>query len=279
MSATPGYFRTLGARLLAGRDFTPDDRADSPNVVIVSASAAERYWPGRDPIRELMVVATQRKPGTIEQPRWQTVVGVVDDVRYRGITDPRLDLYLPAAQSTIRSRQLLIRATAAPAQVVADVRTIARELDPAIDVGELAVMTDIVRRETAPWRFAMRVLLAFGILAAVLAVVGLVGLVGMVVTLRRRELGIRAALGASPGRLHKHVLHETVWTAAAATAVGVVASLAIWRLVAGLLVETPPDDPISIAAAAALTFGAGILACLPLAARAAASDPSEVLRD
>lgn len=278
-SVTPGYFRTLGNRLLAGRDFTPDDRAASPNVVIVSASAAGRYWPGRNPIGELILVATQRAPGSLEQPRWQTVVGVVEDVRYRGITDPRLDLYLPAAQSTNRVQYLLVRTTATPAQVAADVRAIARELDPAVDVGETSAMTDVMTRETAPWRFAMRVLIAFGILAAVLATAGLVGLVGLVVTLRRRELGIRAALGATPGRLRAQVMAETFWTAAAATIVGVLSALALSRLVAGLLVGTHPHDPASIGGAALLTLAVGLLGCMLPAARAAATDPAEALRD
>ena len=277
-SVTPGYFRTLGTRLLAGRDFTPDDRAASPNVVIVSASAAGRYWPGRNPIGELILVATQRTPGSVEQPRWQTVVGVVEDVRYRGITDPRLDLYLPAAQSTNRVQYLLVRTTATPAQVAADVRAIAHDLDSAVDVGETSAMTDVVMRETAPWRFAMRVLIAFGILAAALATAGLVGLVGLAVTLRRRELGIRAALGATPGRLRLHVLTETAWTAATATMVGMLAAVIIWRLADGLLVDTPPHDPLSIAGAGLLTFLAGIVGCMVPAARAAATDPAEGLR-
>jgi hypothetical protein len=82
-AVTPGYFRALGTRLVAGRDFTRGDRADTPGVVIVSVSAARRYWPDREAIGELILLPTQRMPGTLDVPRWQTVVGVVEDIRYR----------------------------------------------------------------------------------------------------------------------------------------------------------------------------------------------------
>lgn len=278
-AVTPGYFRTLGTRVLAGRDFTPDDRAASPNVVIVSASAAARYWPGRDPIGEPILVASQRAPGSIEEPRWQTVVGVVEDIRYRGLMDPRLDVYLPAAQSTNRVKQLLVRTTGAPGQVAADVRAIARGLDPAALVGDVAVMADVVARESAPWRFAMRILSAFGMLAAILATVGLVGLVSLVVALRRRELGIRAALGATPARLRAHVLREVIWTAAAAAPVGVLAALALGTFIDGLLVHTAAHDPVSIGGAAILTLCSGVAGCLLPARVAAKSNPAETLRE
>jgi predicted permease len=278
-AVTPDYFRTIGTRLLVGRGFTRDDRAASPNVVIVSASAAARYWPGRDPINQPILVPTQRAAGSREQPRWQTVVGVVEDVRYRGITDPRLDLYLPAAQSTSRVKHLLVRSRGTPLQVAADVRAIARDLDPQVHVGEITTMDEALARETAPWRFAKHVLGACGALAAVLATVGLLGQVSLVVSLRRRELGIRAALGATPGRLRAHVLSEAARTSATATLVGVLGALALGRLVAGLLVETTPHDPVSIGGAAALTLAASLVGCLLPARRAAASDPTQALRD
>jgi putative ABC transport system permease protein len=278
-AVTPGYFPTIGARVLSGRDFVPQDRDETQSVVIVSASMAARFWPGRDPVGELMLVPSQRTPGGLEKPRWQTVVGVVDDVRYRGMTDLRYDVYLPALQSNIRVSQLLVRTTAAPSQAIADIRAIARDVDPLMLFGDIESMADVVASETAPWRFAMRVLSAFGGLAALLATVGLVGLVSLSVALRRKELGIRSALGATPARLRRHVLTEIVWTAVAAASVGALVTLLLGRLLKGLLVETPPHDPMSIAAAALLTLAAGLIGCLRPAERAARTDPAEVLRD
>ena len=142
-SVTPGYFRTLGTPLLRGRDFSPTDVAAAENVVIVSASAAATYWPGRDPIGQRLVVPTQRAPGTLEKLRWQVVVGVVGDIRYRGLLDPRLDMYVPAAQSTVRVQQVLVRITAAPEPIAARVQAMARELDPDVQTGAVVLMDQI----------------------------------------------------------------------------------------------------------------------------------------
>lgn len=278
-AVTPGYFRTLGIPLLRGRDVTPADIAAAPNVVIVSASAAARYWPGRDPIGQRLVVATQRAPGGREELRWQTVVGIVGDVRYRGLLDPRLDIYLPAAQSTMRVKHLLIRTTGPAEPVIAGVRAIARELDPGVHLGEVVLMRDALARESAPWRFAMRVLVFFGGLAAALATIGLIGIVWLVVAMRRHELGIRAALGASPNQLRKDVLRDAVWTTSAATIVGVLGALAAGRVLEGFLVGTSAHDPLSLVGAAAITVCAGGIGCLLAAQGAARTDSTEALRD
>ena len=277
-AVTPGYFDAIGSRLLAGRDFTPSDVEAGPNVVIVGASMAARFWPGRSPVGELMLVPTQRAPGSLEQPRWQTVVGVVDDVRYRGITDPRLDVYLPARQSTIRVRDLLVR-TAGPApQIVSEVRQIARELDAGVVVGEVAALRDVVARETAPWRFAMWVLTGFGALAAALAAVGLLGLVSLMVAMRQRELGIRAALGATPARLRAHVLAETFWPVVAGTAGGAMLVAALGGAIDALLVGTAARDPMVIGSAALVALAVGLAGAVRPASRAAAIDPAAAMR-
>ena len=278
-SVTPGYFRTLGIPLLRGRDVAPTDVAAAPNVVIVSASAAARYWPGRDPIGQRIVVAAQRAPGVRAELRWQTVVGVVGDVRYRGLLDPRLDIYVPAAQSTMRVKHLLIRITGPAEPVIARVGAIARELDPGVHLGEVVLMSDALARESAPWRFAMRVLVFFGGLAAALATIGLVGIVWLVVAMRRRELGIRAALGASPNQLRTHVLRDALWTTSAATIVGVLGALAVGRVLEGFLVGTSAYDPLSLVGAAAVTVCAGGIGCLLAAQGAARTGPTEALRD
>ena len=278
-AVTPGYFRTLQIPLLSGRDFSPTDVAAAPNVVIVSASAAARYWPGQDPIGQRLVVATQRAPGTREQLRWQTVVGVAGDVRYRGLMDQRLDIYLPATQSTMRVKQLLIRTTGPAEFVIAKVRAIARDLDPAVHLGEIVRMRDALARESAPWRFTMRVLSFFGGLAAVLSTTGLIGIVWLVVAIRRRELGVRAALGATPSQLRRHVLTDALRTTCAATVVGVLLALACGRVLAGLLVETAAHDPFSLAGAAAVTLCAGGIGCLVAAQGAARTNPADALRD
>ncbi|HET9267044.1 MAG TPA: ABC transporter permease, partial [Vicinamibacterales bacterium] len=231
-SIVPGSFQALGVPIVSGRDFTPADTMGARDAVIVSASAAARYWPGRSAIGQRLVVAGQRNPPP-EDLRWQTVVGVVGDVRYRGLLDPRLDIYLPAAQSSMRVKDMVVRMSGDPESVIARVRAIARELDPGVFVGEIALMKDALARESAPWRFAMRILTFFGALAALLATVGLVGVVWLVLAIRRRELGVRAALGATPAQLQLHVLRDAAWTGAVATLVGTLGALAFGRVLGG----------------------------------------------
>jgi putative ABC transport system permease protein len=277
-SITPGYFRTMGIPLLRGRDFAPRDIAAGPNVVIVSGSAAARYWPGRDPIGQQLVVATQRIRGSIEEPRWQTVVGVAGDVRYRGLLDPRLDIYLPAAQSTMRVKQLLVRTSGPAGLVVPRIRAIAHELDPAAYVDDVVLMQDALARESAPWRFAMWVLTLFGALGAVLATVGLIGIVWLVVATRGRELALRAALGATPNHLRNYVLTDAMLTTTAATVVGVFGALAIGRSLTGLVVGISPHDSVSLAGAVVVTLCAGGIGTLLAAQGAARTSPGDVLR-
>ena len=277
-SIVPGSFQALGVPIVSGRDFTPADTMGARDAVIVSASAAARYWPGRSAIGQRLVVAGQRNPPP-EDLRWQTVVGVVGDVRYRGLLDPRLDIYLPAAQSSMRVKDMVVRMSGDPESVIARVRAIARELDPGVFVGEIALMKDALARESAPWRFAMRILTFFGALAALLATVGLVGVVWLVLAIRRRELGVRAALGATPAQLQLHVLRDAAWTGAVATLVGTLGALAFGRVLGGFLVATPAHDPVSLTAAAAITLAAGAAGCLLAAHGAADINPTDALRD
>ena len=179
----------------------------------------------------------------------------------------------------MRVKHVLLRTSGLAEPVIARVRAIARELDPGVHLGEVVLMSDALARESAPWRFAMRVLVFFGGLAAALATIGLVGIVWLVVAMRRRELGIRAALGASPNQLRTHVLRDAVWTTSAATIVGVLGALAVGRVLEGFLVGTSPHDPLSLAGAAALTICAGGIGCLLAAQGAARTGPTEVLRD
>jgi ABC-type antimicrobial peptide transport system permease subunit len=172
-----------------------------------------------------------------------------------------------------------VRTPGDPEPVIARIRAIARELDSGSLVGEVALMSDVMARESAPWRFAMRVLTFFGALAAVLATVGLVGVVWLVVAMRRRELGIRATLGATPNQLRRHVLADALWTSGTATLVGVLGALALGRAVSSFLVGTSPYDAVSLTTAALITLAAGITGCL-LAARAAARvSPADAMRD
>jgi putative ABC transport system permease protein len=276
---TPGYFRAMGMRLLRGRVFSATDTAASPGVVVVSETAARRLWPGREPIGQRLrdqAYRTDAPPGS--PAGWQTVIGVVEDVRYRGLNDLRLDLYLPATQSTNRVGQLMIRSRADPADVVRSVSAAARELDPNAGVSDAAIMTEVVKAESAPWRFLVQVFLAFAALSATLAAIGLGAVVALAVASRRRELAIRAALGADRARLRAVMLQEGLALVVVGIALGVLGALALGRAVAHVLVGVRPHDPVALSGAAVVEAALAVLASWVPARRAAGVDPIEALR-
>jgi ABC-type antimicrobial peptide transport system permease subunit len=202
----------------------------------------------------------------------------VADVRYRGLTDLRLDLYLPATQSWNRVQQLMVRARSNPADVVASIRAVAREIDSAATVSEATLMSDVVAAESAPWRFLMRIFTGFAALAAVLAAVGLGAVITLAVAERRRELAIRAALGAGRRQLRRVVLRESGILAGVGICMGLLGALALGRAVAHLLVGIGPHDPLALSGAALVCAAAAALASWVPARRAADADPIEALR-
>jgi putative ABC transport system permease protein len=277
---TPGYFRTMGIRLVRGRLFSERDTLTSPGVVVVSESTARRVWPARDPIGQRLRDPTYRVGTNPSRsaPGWQTVVGVVQDVRYRGLNDVRLDLYLPAAQSWNRVQQLMVRARGNPADAIASIRAVAREIDSAATVSDATLMRDVVAAESAPWRFLMRIFTGFAVLAAILAAVGLGAVITLAVAERRRELAIRAALGAGRRQLRGVVLRESVVLAGIGIVLGLLGALALGRAVAHLLVGVVPHDPLALSGAVAVCAAATTLASWMPARRAADADPIEALR-
>ena len=275
---TPDYFTTMGIRLVRGRMFSSRDTTHAPGVVIVNESAAHRLWPGRDPIGQRLSEPSYRTVPPVSPPPWQTVVGVVEDVRYRGLNDVRLDMYVPATQSGNKVESLMIRTDGFAAGLVDGVRAAAREIDPQARVSGATMMRAVVDGESAPWRFLMRVFLAFAALAANLAAVGLAAVIAMAVALRRRELAIRAALGANRRRLRWLVLREAAGLVAAGAALGLIGAGAMGRAVAHVLIGVDAHDPLAMAAAVAGVVVIGIAASWLPARQAGDANPVDAMR-
>jgi putative ABC transport system permease protein len=275
---TPGYFRAMQTRLVRGRLFTTRDTSTSPGAVVVSESAARRLWPGQDALGQQLRDPSYRTDAAGSDLAWQTVIGIVEDIRYRGLNAVRLDLYLPATQSTNRVQQLMIRTRGNPADVVASVRAVAREIDPGAGVSEATIMSEVVAAESAPWRFLMQVFFSFAALAATLAAVGLGAIVALAVAERRRELAIRAALGADRRRLRATVMREGLPLVGVGIGVGLLGAVALGRAVSHLLVGVAPHDLVALGAAVCLSAASGMLATWAPARRAVNVDPAEALR-
>lgn len=273
-----GYFETMGIPLLDGRDLGPGDDAQAPPVAVVSRSFAESSWPGENPLGKRLTFDTPPSP---DSP-WYTVVGVADDVRHEGLDQaPRPDVYFPFSQDTFSFTTLVIRAAGelAPLELVPAVRREVRVLDPDQPLGDVATLEAELARSVGQRRFVMVLVGIFAALALGLAAVGLYGVMAYAVTERRHELGIRLALGATRRRLLRGVLGETVALAVVGVALGLLAALALTRLLASLLYQVKASDPLTFATGSTVLLAVALLAGLVPALRAVRVDPARTLRE
>jgi hypothetical protein len=278
-AATPGYFEAAGIALRRGRVFDARDRAGSPSVIVVGERAAATLWPGKDPIGQRLLLSqyAQRKDAN-GGLHWQTVIGVVSDVHYRGMMDVRLDVYEPAAQSPQAVKHLMVRTTGDPLALVEPIRRLAREIDGGVLIQDVETLPQIVYDATRVWRLTRTIAIAFGALAIVIAGVGLYALLAHAVLARRYELAVHAALGARPVQLSRLVLREALMLAALAIGVGLVAAVPATRLLESLDVRHVGIDAFGLIIVVALLLIVTCIASLLPAVRAANAAPAAVLR-
>lgn len=279
-AATPDYFRAAGTRLVAGRSFTEHDTADAAKVVIVSEGLARRCWPGQSALGKRLHTYganSDLKDGTFVL-EWQTVVGIVEDVRYRGIQNPQLDVYLAYGQAPDALHHFVVRTTGDPLAVAGAVREQVRALDQDAEVKDVTTMARLVDCALAPWRFSSALLSGFALAALVLTASGLFAVLHHFVSGRTREIGIRMALGAEPRRILRFVLAQGLGLTALGLALGGALSLALARSLSALLYGVGERDPWSYLGGAALIGLVAAIACLLPAHRAAQVDPTQALR-
>jgi putative ABC transport system permease protein len=265
------YLRALRIPLLRGRGIESADREGAPRVAVVSRAAAERYWPGEDPIGRQVLVANDGAP--------RTVVGIAGDVRSTQLTlEAGPEMYVPQAQTDRRVMAFLVRGEAPPAQVLAAARDIVHAVDPKLPLIQPRTMADIERQALARPRFYLLLVALFAVLAVVLAAVGVYGVVAYVAAQRTREIGVRMALGARTPQVVRLVVWQGARPALIGAALGLGGALAGGRLIAGLLYGVAPRDPLTLAAVVPLLLAVVLLACLIPALRASRIAPVEALR-
>jgi predicted permease len=274
VAATPGYFEALGTRVLEGRAFTDADRADSPPVAAISRGLARRLFPDGQPVgRRIKLV----NPG--ESPEWREIVGVVADVRYSGLEDPGdSSVYTPFSQTPFLWAYVMVRSAAPSATLAPALREAARRVHPALAAARIRAVERLVDESVSTPRFHASLLSGFAALALLLSALGLFGLVSYSAAMRRREIGIRIALGASPREVFTRVAGGGVRLVAIGLAAGVAASLAVSRALSGLLYGVAGTDLATYAAIAALMLVTGLAAGALPALRAARVDPAQALR-
>jgi putative ABC transport system permease protein len=270
---TPDYFSTVGIRVREGRAFSDHDSATTTPVIVVSSSFGRAMFPGESPIGRR--VRSWRDENVLRE-----IVGVVDDVKVEGLADRERPLvYVPHTQNSWGGLLLVARARRGdPAALAAPVRKAVGALDPTLALSDVRSLADSARRSIADRRYAT---LLLGILAAValgLSALGIYSVTSHVFALRRREMGIRLALGASRGHLYGLVLRHGLVLVVVGLAIGVAGAALATHLVASLLFETQATDASAWASMVGAVAVAATLACLIPARRAAAADPTAALR-
>jgi predicted permease len=270
-SVTPGYFETMGMRIVAGRDLTPaDDPIERrPHNVVVNQAFARHFFSGLDPL------GRRFGQGTIVNE----IVGVVSDAKYRSLREPMTPtLYNIWRDQDNQSMQLEVRTRARPQSIIDQVRETLAALDPALPFTEIETMSDEVDASAAGERLTATLASLFGALAALLAAIGIYGLLAYAVAQRRREIGIRMALGARPADIGEMIGFEALAMVAAGVSLGIAAAAIVAPLVKSLLYGVAPSDYVSLGSAAVfVTAIAAAATAIPLL-DATRIDPSSALR-
>jgi len=272
---TPRYFATLGIPLRRGRDVAATDTREQPFAAVVSESFANRHWPNQNPLGKRFHLAFDER----------TVVGVVGDVRVRGLERPsEPQVYLPYRQVEDGSiigyipKDLVVRAAVPVESLLPRIREIVKAVDPEQPISDVRTMSEILAEETAPRVTQLWLLGALSAIALLIAGFGIHGLLTFTVSQRAQELGVRRALGAQSGDILGLVLREGLALALIGTAIGVAVAYAAARGMGALLFEVRPEDPLTIITAAALCLATAVAGCLRPAMQAARVDPLLALR-
>lgn len=271
---TTDYFQTLGIRLVQGRGFRDQDGVDAPRVVIINQKLSSLIWPGENAVgKKLVVDASQAGTSAYE------VVGVANNIRFRGPrSEPRSEIFLAHAQRPYLILNMAVRTKDDPRFLIAPVREIMRQIDPMKPAYSITPLEDLVGATMKSDRYAMMLITIFAFVAVVLAVLGVYGLLTYRVRQQLPEIGIRIALGASQNQILRWILSEGFRLACAGIVIGLLASLFLTRLLAGLLFGITPNDPVTFVWVSALLLGSVSIACIVPAFYATRIDPAHVLR-
>ena len=271
---TPGYFQTMSIPILKGRSFTEEDRGNTPSVIIVNEALASRYWPNQ--------AVVGKRLGFEDDPSkqvWREIVGVVGNVKHKALeTEAMPEVYFPYQQFPKNFMSLVVHTSSDPASLVPAIRKQVLSIDKDQPVSDIMTMEQRLAKSVASSRFVMLLLSIFSILALGLAAVGIYGVMAYLVTQRTQEIGVRMALGAQKRDVLKLVVIKGMALASIGLTIGLIASLAMTRLMRSLLFEVAPTDWLTFVIASAVLLTVALLACYIPARRATKLDPLIALR-
>lgn len=267
-----GYFETVGVPLLAGRTFRPDEPAGGRRVAVINRAGAEQYWPNESPIGKLIL------GNAATDSNWVEIIGVSENVRQSLVEPPHPEVYVPLAQDRVLSFVVLVRTPGDASVAGRPVEQVLLRADPDMPISRVGPYAQRVSQLTARPRFSATLMGTFATLALVLACVGVYGLFALAVIQRRREIGIRIAVGADRTRVLGWILGDAAAMCAIAILLGVAGALGVSRLLNALLFGVSPTDPGTITLAAVAIAAVSLGAALVPARMATRVDPMVVLR-
>ncbi|HEU0175927.1 MAG TPA: ABC transporter permease [Blastocatellia bacterium] len=269
-SVTPNYFNAIGIPLLKGRAFGERDTSQSPATILINETLARRFFPGDDPIGKRLIA--------FNSPR--EVVGVVGDARQGALNlPPSPEIYFPNMQRAFGQQvSLVVRTSVDPASLSEAVRRAAQSVNPDAPVFRVRTMREVIAGSIAQERFNTTLMALFAVVAMLLAAIGLYGVMAFSVTQRTLEIGIRVALGAQSADVLRLVIRQGLRLVTLGVALGLMAALALTRLMKNLLFEVSATDPMTFAGVAALLALVALVACWIPARRATKVDPMIALR-
>ncbi|HWA41255.1 MAG TPA: ADOP family duplicated permease, partial [Gemmatimonadales bacterium] len=270
---TPGYRALMQYRLVAGRDLTPEDREGAPRVALVNEEAARRLWGDKSPLGRIL------KLGQSDDAPQLTVVGVVGSGRHDGPNQPyKAEMFLPIAQFKSRGITVALEPAQDPRAALEAFKVALRETDPLVPIGNAQPIAELLHDATASSRTSAALIGSFAGVALLLSMIGVYGVMAYVVAQRQREIGVRLALGATPGTIRGLVLTQGGRLAAWGVAIGLALALALGRFLRALLFEVSAYDPGTLVAVPVVLGVMAILACWLPARRAVRLDPLVVMR-
>jgi predicted permease len=277
-AVSPGYFHSLGVPLLRGRLFEDADRERRDKILIVNDSMARRYFSGQDPVGQRIKTGDAGPKSS-----WETIVGVVADVKYAGLDGaPQPTLYVPYFQTgwpdLSREMFLVVRCGGDPKTVASSLQAAVRELDRDMPLADLHSMNELLANSVSQPRFRTLLLAIFAALALVLSAIGIFGVMAYLVDRRTQEIGVRMALGASRREILRMVMGEGLRVASIGIGIGLIEAFAASRLLKGLLFEVQPADPATFAGVSLMALIVALIACYVPARQAMSVDPMVALR-
>jgi putative ABC transport system permease protein len=269
--ASPDYFRTMGMRITAGREFTERDNENAPKVVIISEAAARRHFPNEDPIG--------KRIGNGRPDGWREVVGVTADVKHFGLNqDARVSMFFPDRQISGRQMFIVARAAASPLSLSPALRSAVAAMDKDLAISNISPMEEITAQSIGQERFTLLLLGLFSALALLLATAGIYGVMSYAVAQQTHEIGIRVAIGAQTRDVLKMVIKQGMVLVLAGVGIGLASALALTRFIRGLLFGVSATDSMTFVGVAALLALVALVACYVPARRASKVDPMVALR-